>query len=338
MLSLLAVSATASCELYDSPPRPSIDGLVDGVLPDRTQPVVLRFSEPIAPETLVARIIEYKTDAEGNILPDAEEFFALDQKNANLFGTAELQQKDTVLVITPGKPLPIGATLALVLNAGLSDLEGNKQDVEKVLLFTYRLSCDDSGGTMLFPSGTYFFLANVEEPLPVQVQLWGKIEVDAATGAFVGQFTNADRNLDPNRCSPPCESTEACRLLPAEDCVVPSLEAVTDAEHTDFVVNETPPTGYSFRVEGCVAESGGSVAFVNLPADVVIQQPAVTIGGIQLTASFKQEGDDFRGTGGVTADEVLIGTTPSGPAKGSVLARLVPPDQEPPGLPGPSAE
>ncbi len=30
-----------------------------------------------------------------------------------------------------------------------------------------------------------------------------------------------------------------------------------------------------------------------------------------------------------------IGTTDSGRAKGSVLARLVPPDEVPPGIPGP---
>ncbi len=335
IVSSLVGVTTVGCETYDSPPRPSIDGLVDGVLPDRTAPILLRFSESIAPDTLIARVIQYETDAEGNILPEAEEFFAYDKANANLFGDGVLSDEDRVFTITPGKPLPIGATLALVLEPGLKDLEGNPQEQQQVLLFTYRLSCDDSGGTDKFPSGVYYFLANVEEPLPTQVQLWGNIIVDPASGKFLGQFTNADRNPDPTRCSPACDASEACRLLPAEDCVVPSLEAVTEDEYSDFIVNATPPTGYSFRVEGCLAENGESVAFVNLPADVVIQQPDVTIRGIQLTASFSQSGDSYRGTGGVTADEVLIGGQASGAAKGNVLARLVPPEEIPANLPAP---
>lgn len=327
----------AGCETYDSPPRPSIDGLVDGVLPDRTAPVVLRFSEPVDKSTFTARIVTYETDEEGNIQPvDPEnEFFSYDPATGNNFGTIEFLDDDRVMQIVVGKPMPIGATLALVVDEGLADRDGNAHKNPLILLFTFRLSCEDAGGTEAFPSGTYFFLANVAEPLPVQVQLWGQIIVDPATGKFVGQFTNADRNLDPNRCSPPCSSTEACRLLPSEDCVLPSLEAVTEDEYPDFIANVPPPTGYSFRVEGCLSESSDGVAFVNLPADVVIQQPAVTIEGIQLTASFKDQNGSFRGTGGVTADGVIIGTTASGAAKGSVLARLVPPEDVPPGIPGP---
>ena len=340
-LSVLAVSSIASavsfggCEIYDSPPRPSLDGLVDGVLPDRTAPVVLRFSEPIDRETFTGRIVLYETDEEGNLLPDTEEFFAYEPATANLFGQAAFSDDDRTITITVGKPMPIGSNIALVIDANLTNKDGTKHNVPLILLFTFRLSCDDAGGTDAFPSGTYFFLANVANPLPVQVQLWGQIIVDPATGKFIGQFTNADRNPDPGRCSPPCDASEACRLLPAEDCVLPSLEAATEDEFSDFVANVPPPTGYSFRVEGCLSESESGVAFVNLPADVVIQQPAVTIEGIQLTASFRDEDGRFRGTGGVTADGVIIGTTPSGPATGSVLARLVPPDQVPPGIPGP---
>ncbi len=275
-----ASAAVSGCELYDSPPRPSLEGLVDGVLPDRNAPIVLRFSEPIDKSTFTARVVAYETDAEGNLLDGVEEFFAYQPATGNLYGDTAFQDKDKTVIITPGAALPIGATLALVIDAGLSDLDGRKHNNPLVLLFTFRLSCDDAGGTSAFPDGTYFFLANVTEPLPVQVQLWGQIIVDPATGKFVGQFTNADRNPDPSRCSPPCDSTEACRLLPAQACVIPSLEAASEDEFSDFIANVPPPTGYSFRVEGCLAESPTGVAFVNLPADVVIQQPEVTIEGI----------------------------------------------------------
>jgi hypothetical protein len=339
LTTLLAVSATASCELYDSPPRPSIQGLVEGVLPDRSQPIVIRFSEPIARESLVARIVKLETDEEGNLLNDPEnELFTYDPVNAaNQGGEGVFADGDRTFVITMIKPLPIGSALAFVMAPGLSDLEGNKQENELVLPFTYKLSCEDAAGTEGFPSGTYFFLADVEKPIMVQVQLWGKIIVDPATGTFKGQFTNADRDPDPNRCSPPCASSEACRLLPAEECVIPSMKAATEDEYSDFIVNATPPTGYSFRVDGCLSASEEGIAFVNLPADVVIQQPEVTIKGITLTASFSETDGSFRGTGGVRADDVLIGISPSGPAVGTVLARLVPEGDPrlPADLPGP---
>ena len=49
-------------------------------------------------------------------------------------------------------------------------------------------------------------------------------------------------------------------------------------------------------------------------------------------------GDDgsLRGTGSLSADEVLLGTTPSGPAAGDVTLRLIPADQAPADLPQPA--
>ncbi len=336
---------TPGCETYDSPPRPVIEGVVDGVLGDPQLPVVVRFSEPIAPDTLRIQLIKLETDLEGRLFDEDDDpntvvnaLFSFDPVTANNFGgVGELIDDNSAYRITLDLPPPVGPSLAVVIEAGLTDVDGNDWAVRQVLPFGYALSCDgSSGGTDKFPSGAYFFVVDVEKPIQVQIQLWAQIEVDAATGKFVGQFTNADRNPDGSRCDPPCADTEACRLLPAEECVLPSTKAGNADEFSDFVPNDVLPVGYSFFAEGCVIENGEEVVFVNLPADVDIQQPDVLVQGIQLTSSFGDDGTGvFMGTGAVTADTVFIGTSDSGGATGTLVARLVDAAEAPPGIPGP---
>jgi hypothetical protein len=342
IVTALLVCGLSSCETYDSPPRPAIEGLVDGILADRTAPIVVRFNEPIDPETLRVSVIKYEIDEEGRLNDERPEplqnteYFAHDPLTGNEHGGAlELIDDDTAFRIWLKDPLPVGPSLAVLIEPGLADLERREQKNRLRLLFSYKIGCDTATPTTLFPSGYYIIFANVDEPIMTQIQLWGRIEVDASTGTLVGQFTNADRNPDPNRCSPPCASTEACRLLPAEECVLPSTEAGGADEYPDWVPNSMPPTGYSFRVEGCLSEMGTTVTMLTLPTDVVIQQPAVTVEGIEVTVSFAPEGDVLRGTGSVTANNVIIGTTPSGPAKGTVIARQVPDAEAPPDVPVP---
>ncbi len=344
---LFALAPVAACETYDSPPRPEIEGLVDGLLADRDAPIVITFSEPIDPATLKVKIVELEVDVEGNLADeDADEatvlneFFGYDPETNNIFGgESELLGGNTRFRITPTVPLPLGPSLAILIEAGLADDAGKAWAVRQRLVFAYKLECDGTtGGTDKFPSGTYFFVANVAKPIQTQIQLWGKVYVDPATGQFRGQFTNADRNPDPNRCDPPCDATQACRLLPSEECVTPSEEAGTEDEYPDYIPNEVPPVGYSFTVGGCVVDTGDSVAFVNLPADVDIQQPDVFVQGIQLVASFKDDGGVLRGTGPVTAEKVFIGETESGAASGTLVARQVPDDEVPPGIPEPPPE
>lgn len=335
----------AGCETYDSPPRPEIEGLVDGVLSDRDAPIVIVFSEPIVPETLRVRVIELQVDVEGNLYDEdaseatvLKEFFGHDPVTLNNFGgTGELSANNTRFTIRPNGSLPLGPSLAVVLEAGLTDETGKVWAVRQRLVFGYGLSCDGtSGGTDKFPSGVYYFVADVVDPIPTQIQLFGRIDVDPTTGEFRGQFTNADRNPDPSRCSPACDTSQACRLLPTEECVIPSEKAGSADEFSDFVPNDVLPAGYSFTVGGCVVDTGDAVAFVNLPADVDILQPDVFVQGIQLIASFTTGEDGaFRATGPVTAEKVFVGTTDSGPAKGTLVARLIPEDEVPPGIPGP---
>lgn len=348
LLGSLWLGIVAGCETYDSPPRPSIEGIVDGILTDPGQPIVVRFSEPIDPETLRIQVIKLVTDIEGNLLdedPDEntviQSFFSLDPATGNNFGgTPTFLDNDKALRIALNDQLPIGPSLAILIEPGLKDLEGNEWLVRQVIPFGYELGCDGATGTDKFPSGAYFFLVDVEVPIPVQIQLWGQINVDPATGNFVGQFTNADRNPDGSRCDPPCAEEDACRLLPAEECIVPSTKAGTEDEFSDFVPNDVLPVGYSFTVGGCVIEQkDGSVVFVNLPADVDIAQPDVFVQGIQLTSSFGLDPNGvFRGTGAVTGETVFIGVKDSGAASGNLVARFVDAADAPTDIPGPPAE
>lgn len=345
---LASAGVVHGCETYDSPPRPAIAGITDGVLSDPSAPITVVFSEPIDPDSLRISIIPLVTDVEGN-LPDEDDdeatvltpFFSFDPVTANNFGgTGELLDGDTQFRMTLTSSLPIGPSLAVLIEPGLKDLEGREVKVRQRLIFGYSLSCDESsGGTDKFPSGAYFLIANIDKPIKTQIQLFGLIDVDTETGKFRGQFTNADRNPDPNRCDPACSSVEACRTLPSPECVTPSEEAGTEDEYPDYVPNDVLPAGYSFTVGGCVVDTGDGVAFVNLPADVDIQQPDVFVEGIQLISSFKAAGDGvFRGSGSVTASQVFIGVSPSGTAEGTLIARLIPEDEVPPGIPEPPPE
>src|SRR5205814_1326980 len=117
-----------------------------------------------------------------------------------------------------------------------------------------------------FRSGDFFFLAAVKAPITTQVQLFASIRLDAASGAFVGQFTNADRNKSPHRCPTRCKAGEVCRLLPAPACALPSDPAGSVDEFGDYVPNDAPPTGYSFTAHGCaIDQPDGSAVFDTAP-------------------------------------------------------------------------
>jgi hypothetical protein len=208
------------------------------------------------------------------------------------------------------------------------------------VLFSYEFKLDCSKPSQIFPSGAYFLLAEIEDPIPTQVQLWAVFHVDPATGLVRGQATNADRNPDPNRCPMPCDASEACRLFPAPDCVPPSERAGTADEYADYVPNGTPPTGYTFTIDGCVVDQPDqSVVFGTAPTDVMVQSPAVTLRNVTLTAQFAKDKDGvLRGSGALAADTVLIGTASSGKAEGTLTGRLAPPNEVPPGIPEPPAE
>ena len=352
----LVALALGGCS-YDSPPRARVVGLDEfGQLPDNRQALVIAFHEPVAPESLHVKVIrndDTNRDAEGTFFDEDDPklgteltyYFSYDGPGRVYGGTADLRasasnEPNTVLVITPDALLPIGPPLAVIIEPGLSDTTGHSWKVRQVLEFSYAFACTSDNPTpTTFPSAVHFFVADVAQPIDTQLQLIGDIHVDPASGSFVGQFTNGDR--DPSiDCSPyglTCADTDACRTLPEPACVMPSERVSTADEYPDFTYNDSSDTGYSFTVVGCILDqSDGTYLFANEPASVVVPNPPVTADGIRFNAIFEYDGAGvLRGSGSFSVDEVFLGTTSFGPGQGLMQSRTIPEDEVKPGTPAP---
>lgn len=344
LLGTALLAAAPSCAVYEGPPQIKLEGLTNGYLSDTKAPVILDFSKPVDPATVRVKIVRRVIDTEGNLGDEDSDpktnldiLFSTDPAEEDVGGFALLSDDHTKLTIKPKAAFSAGASLAVLVEPGLSDTEGHATIVRKQIIFSYDFGVKCDSPTTLFHSGTFFFLAEVKEPIGTQVRLFTAMDVDEATGAFVGRFTSAVRNPDPSRCSPACSSTTVCRLLPAQECVPQSQRAGTVAEYPDYIPNPTPPIGFSFQTTGCVIDQpDGTVAFITAPVDVVVQSPPVTLRNTQITGSFSVgAGGVLDGTGSISADDVLLGTTTSGAASGSMSARSIPDDKVPPGVPQP---
>ncbi len=339
-LSVVVGLSASACQKFDAPPQATLLGIVDGILPDPSAPVSIQFHEPVIPETLKVRIVLVETTTEGELIPDAKVFF---DSSAPEGAVTKFSADRARFTIDLERTLPVGPRLAVEIAPGLSDDAGNAWVATQLIEFAFGFDCDSSVAVpTTFPSAAHFMLVEVEEPIAAQLQLLADIRVDEATGTFLGQFTNADRDpaIDCAAFGLSCAAEQVCRTLPEPACVVPSERAVSSDEYPDFIHNNTPPEGYSFTVTGCVRDQDdGTWAFTNEPVDVEVQSPAVTVVGIGFNASFELDGAGaLRGSGTFTAIDILLGTFSSGPGAGSVSMRDVPADEIKPGLPPPPAE
>ncbi|MBX3185541.1 MAG: hypothetical protein KF819_00945 [Labilithrix sp.] len=342
----LVATIAAACERYEPPPTPVIEGLSAGLLYDSKAPLVIDFGQPIDPATLKMKVAAYTPNLEGD-LPDEDDdpdtelkvILAHDTLDGDRGGSAELVADNSKLVFTPSSALPVGPKLVLLVEGGLTGTGGRVRVNRTRILFSYAVRCNAGARSTQLQTGVYFVLLEVDQPLGTQIQLYGALDVDADTGAFIGQFTNADRSRDGSRCPTPCGEADACRLLPTPACVAPSLKAGTVDEHTDFVPNFEPPTGYSFRVEGCAVDESNGAGVVSAPADMVVQSPPVTVAGLTMTAFFgPDESGTIRGTGSLTADTIYLGGNVLGNSggRGSMTAIRIPDDLVPSNVPRPA--
>jgi len=349
-----AVSLAASCQTYIAPPVATIEGLDNGVLSDPSAPLVIQFSKPIDPSTLKLEVIKFDPNADGQ-LPDetgdasvsldplyAHDPIAVDAGGkGDTGGTGTLDSSHTVFTIKPLARLPVGPKLAVLIEPGLWDAAHDstaQTAVRKRLLFGYAFNCTGTG-TKLVTSGPYFFLLDVQEPIGTQIKVFADLQVDAATGRFVGQFTFASRKTDPTRCSPACTMGDVCETIPSPSmCVVPSTRAGSADEWPDFYANSTPPVGFSFTVTGCAEDQpDGTATLGTQPANMVVQSPPVSVDGLVLLTSFTKSGSNLVATGTVTGDNIVFGTANLGSGHGDVLAQGIPAAQAPP-IPAPPAD
>lgn len=346
-LVLAATALAPACASYDPPPKPTLGVSTDGVLDDPRAPVVVHFSTPVDPATLSVKIVRYETDAEGNLADESAEpqpldtLFVHDPLDGDLKGTSSLENGGRDLRIAPSAALPIGPRLALIFEPGLADAAGNATTVRKRLLFGYRVKLDCDQPVKNLSSGDFIFIVPVDEPIQTQIRLYARIEIDPATGRFNSQWTRAKRTVDKSSCPADlvCKPSEACRTIPAHECVIPSEPSGSVDEWPDLVPDHDPLTGFSFTAQGCVVDQAdGSAALVNSPVDVRVTSPAVTLRNTILSAAFKLDtGSALRGSGSLTAEEVFLGDITSGKGVGNLVARAIPAGQSPSGIPGPPA-
>lgn len=343
--SLFVLALAAGCPKYDGPPEAAIVGIEDGILGDPTAPIVVAFHEPIDIDTLKVKIVRFETDPEGELLPGLEPLYLRDPLELfDVGGRSSLDETKKYFTIEATVTYPIGPQLALVIEPGLADLAGNVWNVPIVLKFGFEFDCgsgeEEAAEPTELPSAVYFMLADVEEPLQTQLQLFFDMRVDPETGDWKGQLTNADR--DPTiDCSPfglSCDpENEVCRTLPEPDCVEPSLKAATAAEYPDYYPNDTPPVGYTFGGIGCARDvEEGRWASANAPTDVKVESPNITVKGITFNLEITLGPDGLLTGGGTfTGQQVFLGVTASGTGSGTVVMVQVPPDLVPDDVPAP---
>ncbi len=334
-LSLLAgaVLGPDACASYDPPPRPVIVGAHEGIVDDASAPLVVTFGKSIDRNSLKLKVARFAVDSQGRLGDeDTDEattlgvLFAHDPDDGDLFGKLEFLDHDTTIRITPSATLPIGPRLALLVEAGLEAAGGEPSTVRKRVLFGYpvKLTCDKPVSRV--STGEFFVLVEVDDPIKVQIRLFASLRVEPATGRFVGQFTRAMRNPNPNRCPTPCKSDEACRLLPAPACVVPSEHVGTVDEYSDLLPDSTSDASFSFTAEGCMEELGDSTTMGNSPVDVVVRSPAVTLRSTKLSAEIKADAAGvLRANGSLTAEQVQLGEIGSGGGSGLLTMRSIAP-------------
>lgn len=344
---LLASATVVGCATYDAPPEATIVGLDAGKLTDPKAPITIQFDNAPDPATLRLAIAPYKTDDEGKLgdedaKPETnlDPYFTHDPKAGDTGGTLEIQPDGTTVVMTLDTKLPVGASIVLLIEPKLAALDtGAETTVRRRLIFSYSSGLDCNEPVSVLRSGTYFFLAAITKPLPLQVALFARIEIDPATGAAQTRFTKARRNPDASRCPMSCGEGEVCQLVPSAKCVVPSTPAGSVDEFPDYVPNPDPPTGFGFGVVGCAVDQDEMTsALATGKVDVEVQQPHVTLVDADLTASFTLDGSGvLRGTGSLSAPSVTIGPLDSGEGTGDLTARSMTDEEAPPDIPAPDA-
>lgn len=336
-----AALVTGCTEFY-GPPEVTVVGLEGKRLEDPRAPIEISFSKPIDPSTLKLFIAYNDHDIERN-LPDEQTppqplrtIFEHNPESSmtDVGGSSELVDDGRLFRIDLLSAPAVGPEFVIVIEPGLMDAERRASTKTRIRIpFAYDFRCSGTKGTKLFPPfGYYFFLANIAQPVDTQIRLWVAMKVNQETGAFVGQFTSAFRDRDPNRCDPRCADTEACRVYPGPPrCVIPSEKAGSVDEFPDWKPDPVPPVGYSFRVTGCIEDTGPDEAgLANAPVDVVIQKPPVAVRGVSMNSGFvKDEDGVLRGTGSFTGDQVFLGDVASGPGVGSQTMRSIAEDEIP---------
>ena len=169
--------------------------------------------------------------------------YTYDPLRGDYGGTSVLSADATTFTITPTDALPLNPALVLIVEPGLKDVAyGVPTVARRKIVFSYQLDLKCNA-----PSNVH---AGARELLHLDRRAEARRHAGEALrddrrrcrpASSARSSPSATRNTDPNRCTPPCASTDACRTLPGPPaCVAPSTAADTTDEYPDFVINTTP--------------------------------------------------------------------------------------------------
>ena len=346
----IALLSSPGCETFDGPPEPYLPDAQGGLLSDPAAPLRIKFTKPIDPATLKLSLVPLEVDAQDRLsdergVPDTDirvlnPLFIHNpaELSADFNGSSTLAEDNTLFTATLKSRLPVGQRLTVLVEPGLANTtNGLTLNVRRRLSFALDFKCSNKG-TSIAKSGPYFFLLNVETPLALQVQLYAWLEIDPVTGAFVGQFSNADRLPNAGKCPAACTGVgEVCQTSPAPACVLASEKARGVDDYVDFFPQEDPVLGYGVTVQGCLEDQDGqTAALATAPANLGIKSPPIAIDALTVVSVFKaDERGVLRGTGAGAADNARLGTGNLGRAAGTVLGRSLSDTEAPANIPRP---
>src|SRR5690606_32344637 len=159
-----------------------IVGLESGVLSDSRAPLVISFGMPVDPDTLFVKVVIADSDPEGNLFdedgdPDTElkVLASRDPLEGDRAAKKELVYGDSRSAIRTDEARPGGPELMLVVETCLKAKSCKEAKTRQKIPFSYAVKCGAARPTAL-TAGVYFMLLDVQEPLGVQIQLYGALD------------------------------------------------------------------------------------------------------------------------------------------------------------------
>ncbi len=204
---LVLAAMLAACE-YDPPPEVEwFSPALGDFTTDTGTDLVVRFSEPVEPDSLAVTLYRRTLEAMGaeeDLLPRCTPDLTsgcIEPVAGPCFttgdcpgGTCTLDDEGAEATLDPLLDLRVGDYL-LRISAGLRDLQGNRTGVPYDISFSVKLT--DEGGQTTFEPGVFITWMNLDEPLVFPLEMYWHIRVEPDTGHISGGACDGDL-IDPN--------------------------------------------------------------------------------------------------------------------------------------------
>ncbi|MFO0751604.1 MAG: hypothetical protein U1F43_38955 [Myxococcota bacterium] len=278
IVSALAVGfAGPACETYNPPPEATLFQPQLGYWTSET-PIVIDFSEPIDPTTLVVTIWPGDKDIEGNFRPDVkplvEHCSLATSPCSGMTLTLDADATQATILQNDVFADKVGTPLVLRVEKGLADPLGRTRDVDTDFDFQINPLCGNEPISIDLQTGVITMVANLQV-LPIWLHMYLDLAVDPHTGKVlvVGTFARVDKDH------------------------VPTLP--TNYPYPDGHLPELSSTGWAVTFNGCLIDQhDGTFFFQSEPFDVhitVLNTIPVTLSGFQVQGTIVPGG-------GTTAD------------------------------------